>query len=78
MARGWESKDVESRQEEALNKDKNPPATPEELQKRARLHSLELDRTRLERELSKATHPRHVAMIRAALDHVVREIQSAS
>ena len=75
MARGWESKDVESRLEEALNKDRTAPPSQQEIDNRAQLHSLELDRTRLERDLANAKHPRHIDMVRAALDHVLAEIK---
>ena len=74
MARGWESKDVASRQEEALNEDRNPKETPLEMERRSRLHSLELDRKRLETELGNAKHPRHCELVKAALNHVLAEI----
>ncbi len=74
MARGWESKDVASRQEEALNEERKPEETPQEMEKRSQLHSLELDRKRLETELGKAKHPRHRELVNAALKHVLAEI----
>ena len=74
MARGWESKDVASRQEEALHEDRNPKETPLETEKRIQFHSLELDRKRLETELGKAKHPRHCELVKAALKHVLAEI----
>ena len=76
MARGWESKDVASRQEEALHEDRNPPETLQEIEKRARLHSLELDRKRLEADLGKAKPPRHCEIVKAALKHVSAEIDA--
>lgn len=76
MARGWESKDVASRQEEALQEDRTPKETPLEMEKRTRLHSLELDRKRLESDLEKAKHPRHLELVQAALKHVLTEIDA--
>ncbi len=74
MSRGWESKDVASRQEDALNAVPGPTLSIEELELRARLHSLELDQKRLERELAEARHPRHASMVQAALNHIAEQL----
>lgn len=74
MSRGWESKDVASRQEDALNPVQGPTLSIEELEMRARLHSLELDQKRLERELAEARHPRHAAIVQAALTHIAEQL----
>ncbi|MBL8217243.1 MAG: hypothetical protein JNK87_41365 [Bryobacterales bacterium] len=74
MSRGWESKDVESRQEmaaaEAEAKLRRVAETPEQAAKRAKRESLTLDRTRIARELEKARHERHRAMLRDVLLHL--------
>lgn len=73
MARGWESKDVESQQDlaEQRARDKQrPQLTPEEKEARARRESLLLDEKRLLADLEKARHPRHREQIEAALAHV--------
>ncbi len=74
MSRGWESKDVESRQEmaaaEAEAKLRRVSETPGEAAKRVKRESLLLDRTRIERELGNARHERHRDMLRQALRHL--------
>ena len=74
MSRGWESKDVASRQEEFFEKKKTSEFTPAQLNMNARVHSLELDQKRMERELAAAKHPRHKEMIKAALAHVLEKL----
>jgi len=73
MARGWESKDVESQQDlaeqRAREKDK-PQLTKEQIAVNAQRESLTLDRTRLQHDLANARHPRHAEMIRQALEHI--------
>lgn len=77
MARGWESKDVESRQEQAeadrrdrRGRDLSPADRVREVQR----ESLQLTRTRVESDLSRATHPRHRAQLEAALAHLDAEL----
>lgn len=73
MARGWESKSVESQIESAEERDRlrnQPQLTPEQLALRARRESLELDRKRVLRDLEAARHPRHQQMLKDALAHV--------
>ena len=77
MSRGWESKDVASRQEEFFEKKKASPLTAAELSLNATVHSLELDQKRMERELAEAKHPRHKEMIKAALAHVLEKLAKA-
>lgn len=74
MSRGWESKDVASRQEEFFEKKKLSPLTAEELSLNAHVHSLELDQKRMETELAAAKHPRHKEMIKAALAYVLEKL----
>ncbi|MBL8228391.1 MAG: hypothetical protein JNL98_07940 [Bryobacterales bacterium] len=73
MARGWESKSVESQIESAEERGRlrsQPQLTPEQLALRAKRETLELDRTRVLRDLEAARHPRHQQMVRDALAHV--------
>lgn len=73
MARGWESKSVESQMEEAqTGKPRGEPAPiPEEEATRLReIATLELSRTRIIRELEPILKPRHRDQLRAALDHI--------
>jgi hypothetical protein len=80
MARGWESKSVESQQESAAAV---RAATPrrDDPQARARqqeLQDLELSRTRILRELAAAVHPRHREQLEAALRYLDSKIADAN
>lgn len=73
MARGWESKDVESQQELAEERRRLASAarpSPEELARRQEIESLKLSRTRVAADLERATHPRHRVQLEAALAHL--------
>lgn len=76
MARGWESKDVESQIEEQMTsrKARRPRLTPEEIERQGKLDSLKLSRTRVLSDLGRASNPRHRAMVEEALAHLDREI----
>jgi hypothetical protein len=69
MARGWESKSIESQIEaaEARRAPKKPKVSAEELAKRSQQNSLLLSRTRILREIEAARHPRHRATLEASL-----------
>ncbi len=68
MARGWESKNVESQQEEAARSRQHVKAlTPEEQARQTRRHGLELARTRAEADLQRATAPAHRTMLEQAI-----------
>ena len=60
MARGWESKSVESQQELALERSqrKQPGLTPAQMQLDTRRDSLELQRKRVLRELESCRNDR--------------------
>jgi hypothetical protein len=59
MARGWESKEVESQQEEfSRAKQKKQERTPEQLERERKRDSLELQRTRVMRELENCKNDR--------------------
>lgn len=69
MARGWESKSVESQQESAAAA-RSVQANRDDRQARARKQErgdLELSRTRIVRELAAAVHPRHREQLEIAL-----------
>jgi hypothetical protein len=73
MARGWESKSVESQIESAEGRSpprKQPELTAEQMARKAKRESIELDRKRVLRDLEAARHPRHRAMIQEALAHL--------
>jgi hypothetical protein len=76
MARGWESKEVESQQEQAETdrRLKKSPLTPQQLEEAARRHLVGLDIARIERELLATPHPRRRAQLQAALDHLLKQL----
>ena len=70
MARGWESKSVESQMEAASarrTQASGDPVSPEELSRERERASLELSRTRILRELASVTNPRYRQSLEAAL-----------
>ena len=71
MARGWESKDIESQQE--LREEARKPVRMITAQDQER-HSLELTRKRVANDLDRATHPRHRQQIEGALAHLDAQI----
>ncbi len=83
MARGWESKEVESQIESAsMNARRQhaepvPPAkSPEQLARDREVESLGMARLRVLRDLEAATHERHRAMLEDALRHLDAKIAS--
>ncbi|HXG59038.1 MAG TPA: hypothetical protein VNL91_08435 [Thermoanaerobaculia bacterium] len=76
MARGWESKSVESQIEEARQStERRETPTREEIERRARRDELELSRRRIVRELSEATSPLRRAALEHALAHLDGELE---
>lgn len=70
MARGWESKSVESQIEEAesrTTRGAKPRLTPEEVDVLRRRESLELSRRRVERDLAASRNSRYKAVLASAL-----------
>jgi hypothetical protein len=70
MARGWESKSVEAQIESAVGKPKTPSEprlSPEQVQNLRDKESLELSRTRVQRELASSANPRYQEILRKAL-----------
>ena len=78
MARGWESKSVESQQEAAATK-QSPAARfdPQEAQRRAERATLMLARTRALADLQHACAPAHRAMLEQAIADLDRRLADA-
>lgn len=76
MARGWESKDVESQIEEreATRAAKQRQRSPAEIERERKRDSLLLTRTRLLTELQAACNPRYRAMKEQALAHIDQQL----
>ncbi|MBS1841929.1 MAG: hypothetical protein JSS69_03165 [Acidobacteria bacterium] len=79
MARGWESKDVES-QVEANKTEKSPnekkQKTQEQLNKDRERQGLELSKKHILADLETAKHPNHRKSLEAALEHLNAKIES--
>ena len=81
MARGWESKDVESQVEATEAPQQKPssgPKTPEELIREEQRKDLQLSRIRIVNDLASATHPNHRKSLEAALAHLDQKIADLS
>ena len=80
MARGWESKAVESQLEEREGREAAHAVqelSPEERERRARLDSLKLSRARTLEQLERAANPAHRAMLKRTLLALEKEIAGA-
>lgn len=79
MARGWESKSVESQMEDAaLRRARKRNAAPpgmDERQRQAKLRSLELSLARVKGELRECRNERFRALLEAELRHLEAEIR---
>jgi predicted negative regulator of RcsB-dependent stress response len=79
MARGWESKDVESQVEASrTHKEAGAQAQKErdQLDRDQQRQGLELSRKRVLADLENATHPNHKKSLEAALAHLDEKITS--
>jgi hypothetical protein len=77
MARGWESKAVESQMEASLERNRHAPdLRPSNARtvRSTKAESLRLQRTRIVRDLEKALHANHRATLEHALAHLDQEI----
>lgn len=77
MARGFESKDVESQQlerEAARSRQQATPKSPAELERERRLEDLNLNRTRVLTDLQVAANPRYRALLGESLRFLDNEI----
>jgi len=80
MARGWESKDVESQvQDRKIVADNSgKKKSPEEIRRESERRGLVLSRTRIKNDLEAATHPNHRKSLEAALAHLDEKIAELS
>jgi hypothetical protein len=81
MARGWESKDVESQVdllEAKQEKSHSAAKSAEQLRRDQERKDLRLSRTRIVNDLESATHPQHRKSLEAALAHLDKKIADLS
>ena len=75
MARGWESKSVESQQDEAGRRaSSRPPRSPEEVERDARRTALEMALAHTQAELGAACRPAHREMLSLRLAAIQKEL----
>jgi hypothetical protein len=75
MARGWESKAIESQQESAADKrHRGPPISAADAATRAERNTLMLARTRVMADLQMACAPAHRAMLEQAMADLDRRL----
>lgn len=73
MARGWESKAVESQIESAEERTYHTQVaqpSPERLRLEQERESIELSRTRVRHDMATATHLKYREMLQRSLDHL--------
>ena len=75
MARGFESKSVESQQTQPIT-EKKQRLTPEQLERRRKRESLELSRTRIVNELANAKSDVHRTALQNALNYLDDELKA--
>ena len=76
MARGFESKSVESQQEEAQrSRTLRPPVTPEEQARQSRRAGLELALAQTQSEMTAACRPAHRDMLKLRLEAIKAQIR---
>ncbi|MEA2568758.1 MAG: hypothetical protein QOI24_759 [Acidobacteriota bacterium] len=77
MARGWESKSVESQMEDRLAAPggRGRSGHSDELEKARKRESIEASRRRVERELASSHSDVHRAALRNALEHLDAELR---
>jgi hypothetical protein len=79
MARGWESKNVESQQEEAARgRKRQRPLTPEEQARQVKRQGLELARARALADLERAVVPAHRQMLGQAVSAIEAQLRDLS
>ena len=70
MARGWESKEIESQIEAAEGRaarDQRTQLTPEQLRLERERDSIELSRTRVLQDIAAASNPGYIALLERSL-----------
>ena len=77
MARGWESKSIESQQADRFQNSDTPRErlTPEQVSQRRHLEGLRLSRVRVAKQLESASDPRLRKMLEEALADLDRQIE---
>lgn len=76
MARGWESKSIESQQEEAERaRTRRPELSPEEQARQGRRATLELALAQTQAEMAAACRPAHREMLKLRLEAIRAEIE---
>lgn len=78
MARGWESKSVADQIEDAELRETNSekvPDSPDERERKQRLDSLLLSKSRLLQQLERAKHPAHRGVLLNGLKAIEKEIE---
>ena len=76
MARGFESKSVESQQEEAQRaRTIRPPVTPEDHARQSRRLGLELALAQTQSEMTAACRPAHREMLKLRLEAIQAQIR---
>ena len=81
MARGWESKDVESQVEakkSVTDSQGRGPKSVEQVRREQERQDLQLSRTRIMNDLQNATNPNHRKSLEAALAHLDKKIAEIS
>jgi len=81
MARGWESKEVESQIEAAearAARAKAPELTPEQAARNRERESLQLSRKRVLHDIESSRNPGYRTMLEAALKHLDEKIAALS
>ena len=75
MARGWESKSIESQQDDAFAaRTKKPALTPDQQARLERRTSLQMALARTQAELQAACHAAHRDMLRMKLEAVQAQL----
>ena len=74
MARGWESKSVESQQSETFGSGAGRGESADQVERRQKRESLQLSRSRVTRELEAARTPVHRAALENALKFLDDEL----
>ena len=77
MARGWESKSVESQQADAVEKSGNVRVrmTPEAAARNRELENLRLARLRVAQQIKEAQNPRHRELLESTLADIDEKVR---
>jgi hypothetical protein len=77
MARGWESKSIESQQADRQQSAERGAPPPEEAGRRQSRETLELALVRARKDLIIATHVAHKSMLEAAIGALEEQLRAA-